>query len=296
MELKKQESGMVPIGRPLPNTQAYVLDNGYQPVPIGARGELYLGGAGLARGYLGRPELTADRFVPDPFSRIGGQRLYRTGDQVRWQSDGNLEFFGRIDRQVKLRGYRIELGEVEAALLDIPKVEHATVMACGEGSQKALVAYVVADRQAGPAANDLREYLKGILPDYMIPFAFVMLDELPLTPNGKIDRQALPAPDLLQNANYVAPCTENEKILCQIFAEVLELDQVGTENNFFDMGGHSLLATQVVSRVMQHFNIELPLQTLFEAPTVSKLMAQIEECQSQEISPAEVEDRFVVGQ
>jgi amino acid adenylation domain-containing protein len=296
IELKKEEHGVVPIGRPLPNTQAYVLDDGYQPVPTGARGELYLGGAGLARGYLGRPELTADRFVPSPFSEAGGERLYRTGDLVRWRDDGNLEFLGRIDHQVKLRGYRIELGEVEAAILAIPKVEQATVMLCGEDSQKFLVAYVVADQQAGLSGNSLRGHLKGELPDYMVPSAFVMLETLPLTPNGKIDRKALPAPTITSETEYVAPSNEKEEILCAIFAEVLEVEKVGMGDNFFRLGGHSLLATQVVSRVRSLFNIELPLQAVFEAPTVSELLLKIEDYGLQGAESPDVDDRFYVEQ
>jgi amino acid adenylation domain-containing protein len=297
VELKKEGNGVVPIGRPLPDTQAYVLDDGCQPVPAGARGELYLGGAGLARGYLGRPELTAERFVPSPFSEAGGERLYRTGDLVRWRDDdGNLEFLGRVDHQVKLRGYRIELGEVEAAILAIPKVEQAIVMLRGEDSRKFLVAYVVAEPQAGFSGNSLRERLKGELPDYMVPSAFVMLERLPLTPNGKIDRKALPAPDIPSETVYVAPGNEKEEILCAIFAEVLGVEKVGIGDNFFRMGGHSLLATQVVSRVRSLFSIELPLQTLFEAPTVSDLLLKIEDYRLQGEASPDVDDRFYIEQ
>ena len=274
IELTKDDK-LAPIGRPLPNTRAYILGADYQPLPIGARGELYLGGGGLARGYLGRPELTAERFVPDPFSGVTGGRLYRTGDLVRWMRDGQLEFLGRADHQVKLRGYRIELGEIEAALLTHPQVAQACVMLRGKDDQKFVTAYFVAAPGAEISDIHLGNYLKSRLPNYMIPSAFVEMEKLPLTSNGKIDRKLLPEPVTGEDPEYATPCDESEEILCNIFAEILHLEKVGTRSNFFTLGGHSLLATQVISRVRKSFGIELPLHAIFEAPTVSGLRQKI---------------------
>ncbi|MFL6284240.1 MAG: amino acid adenylation domain-containing protein, partial [Pyrinomonadaceae bacterium] len=272
----------VSIGRPIANSTAYVLDAGMRPVVLGAPGELYVGGEGLARGYVGRAALTAERFVPHPFSAEQGARLYKTGDVVRQLSDGRVEFIGRVDNQVKVRGYRIELGEIEAALSS-----HAAVRGCAvlvredEPGDKRVVAYVVAAESVETHAESgavtvtgLREYLKGRLPEYMVPSAFVMLDELPLTLNGKVDRKALPAPDSSSVSSadtYVAPRDAVEEALCEVWAEVLRLERVGVRDNFFDLGGHSLLATQVVSRVRQLTQVELPLRVFFESPTVEAL-------------------------
>ena len=222
-----------------------------QPVPIGAAGELYIGGAGLARGYLGRADLTAERFLPDPFGGAGA-RLYRTGDLARHRADGDIEFLGRIDHQVKIRGFRIELGEIEAALSRIAGVREAAVLAReDQPGDKRLVAYVAGREGTTPAAGELRAALQAHLPDYMLPSAFVTLDALPLTANGKVDRKALPAPDLgaLQAHRYVAPRTATEAALCRIWAQTLGLERVGVEDNFFELGGHSLLAVQVISRI-----------------------------------------------
>ncbi|WP_093191631.1 non-ribosomal peptide synthetase [Pseudovibrio sp. Tun.PSC04-5.I4] len=274
--LHKVTSGKasVPIGHPIWNTQLYVLDGGLEPVPVGVSGELYIGGVGLARGYLGRPDLTAERFVPDPFGSAGG-RLYRTGDRVCRRADGALEFLGRYDHQVKLRGYRIETGEIEAALTSHPSVGQAAVLLRADGpGEGRLVAYVVGDASAG----DLRAHLQQTLPDYMVPAAFVTLSALPLTPNGKLDRKALPEPDdsgLVRKA-YIAPRTPVEEMLTSIWAEVLGVTQVGVEDNFFDLGGHSLLAMQVMARVGQAFAVEIPLKALFEAPCVKDLAAAVE--------------------
>ncbi|MEW5927747.1 MAG: non-ribosomal peptide synthase/polyketide synthase [Gemmatimonadota bacterium] len=267
-------AGTVPLGRPLGNTRVYVLDGAGEPVPPGVYGELYVGGAQVGRGYLGRAELTAERFLPDPFGGGAGARLYRTGDRVRWLAGGEMEFQGRIDEQVKVRGFRVEPGEVEAALLDAPSVREAAVLAREDApGERRLVAYVVAGEDASAAG--LRAHLARRLPGYMVPGVVVLLDALPLTPNGKLDRRALPAPERSGEAAYVAPRTPAEEVLAGIWAEVLHAERVGTEDNFFELGGHSLLATRLVSRVRQSFGVELPLRALFEAPTVAGLAARI---------------------
>ncbi|CAN2536701.1 Linear+gramicidin+synthase+subunit+B [Methylocapsa aurea] len=273
-----QSHPLVPIGRPISNTQIYLLGPGSEPVPIGVAGELHIGGAGLARGYLGRPDLTAERFVPNPFGRAG-ERLYRTGDLARYRADGNIEFLGRIDHQVKIRGFRIELGEIEAALTRLPQLREAVVIASEDGrGDKRLVAYVVAAEGAALEIAELRGALARELPDYMIPAAFVALDALPLTPNGKIDRRALPALDLdAQIAHrYVAPRNATEEALCRIFADVLGIDRVGVDDDFFQLGGHSLLAVQIVSRIWRALERQAPLRSLFAAPRIADLAAQIE--------------------
>ncbi|MGE3435688.1 MAG: amino acid adenylation domain-containing protein [Blastocatellales bacterium] len=293
--------GSVSIGRPIPNTQVFALDQFLQPVPVGARGELYLGGVGLARGYLDRPELTAEKFIPHPFSEIAGERLYRTGDVVRFLPDGKLEFLGRVDEQVKIRGYRIECGEIESLLGQREGVREAVVIAREDiPGDKRLVAYCVAQLPGKlPAHVELRNFLKEQLPEYMIPSFFVELEAMPLTLNGKVDRRALPAPDKTRpelKAEFVAPRTPAEERLAAICAEVLGLERVGVHDHFFDLGGHSLLATQVVSRVRQAFEIELPLRSLFETPTVAGLAENIETilwaAQSLQAPPtAEADDR-----
>jgi acyl carrier protein len=270
----------VPIGRPIANTQIYLLDGNLEPVPIGVAGELHIGGAGLARGYLGRPELTAEKFIPDPFGRGPGGRLYRSGDLARYLEDGNIEFVGRMDQQVKIRGYRIELGEIEAVLRQHGGVREGVVMVReDEPGEKRLVAYVVADQERIPNVSELRGHLKEKLPEYMIPGAFVMLESLPLTPNGKVDRRRLPVPEQIRpelEQGYQAARTMVEEILVGIWSEVLGVKRVGVEDNFFELGGHSLLATQVVSRVRQLFEVELPLRSLFEAPILADLAEKVE--------------------
>ena len=259
------------IGRPISNTQTYVLDGDLNACPIGVSGELYVGGAGLARGYLGRAGLTGDRFVPSPFG--DGERLYRTGDLARWRADGELEYLGRLDHQVKLRGFRIELGEIEAALRVHCSVRDTIVVACEDiPGDKRLVAYVVSTGE-GAEASTLRAHLQQSLPEYMVPSAFVLLDALPLTPNGKIDRHALPAPggDAVVRGEYVAPRTPAEEVLAGIWAQVLKLDRVGVHDNFFELGGHSLLAMRVMARARDAFAVDLPLRTLFEAPSIGEL-------------------------
>jgi amino acid adenylation domain-containing protein len=268
------------IGRPIDNTQVYVLDGQLQPVPPGVPGELYIGGEGLARGYLNRPELTAERFIPHPFSQEPGARLYQTGDLARYRPDGLLEFLGRLDHQVKILGYRVELGEIEAVLTQHPAVREAVVIARADApGERRLVAYVVATQQPGPSVSDLRGSLQANLPDCMVPATFVRLEALPLTPNGKVDRRALPAPGparpTLEGA-CVAPRTPVEEGLAEIWGQVLAVEQVGIHDNFFELGGHSLLATQVLSRLQAAFQVELPLRRLLEAPTVADLATYVE--------------------
>jgi amino acid adenylation domain-containing protein len=269
---RKAEAGRVTsIGRPLADIEVYLLDRALEPVPAGVAGELYVGGAGLGRGYLGRPDLTAERFVPHPrHTQPGagpGARLYRTGDLARWRADGRLTFLGRVDHQVKVRGVRTEPGEIEAALRRHPAVREAVVVA-RDGS---LAAYVV-PRGEAPSARDLRSHLLARLPEPMVPSWFVMLERLPLNPSGKVDRKALPAPDVPVSAEaYAAPRSPVEETLAAIWSEVLGVARVGVDDNFFELGGHSLLATQVVARVRQAFSVELPLRDLFETPSVAGL-------------------------
>jgi amino acid adenylation domain-containing protein len=268
----------IAIGRPIANTQAYVLDREMQPVPLGVPGELYLGGDGLARGYLNRPELTAARFVPDPFHPESGARLYRTGDQVRYRTDGNIEFLGRLDHQVKVRGFRIELGEIEAGLSRHPQVRDRVVVAREEGgANKRLVAYVVPGAGPVPAADDLRAFLGKRLPPYMVPSAFVMLDTLPMTANGKVDRKALPAPPTSPAAGYTAPRTPVEEKLAAIWAQALGVPRIGVHDDFFALGGHSLLGGRVFAEIERTFGKRLPLATLFQGGTVERLAKLLHE-------------------
>ncbi|MFE0443144.1 amino acid adenylation domain-containing protein [Streptomyces fungicidicus] len=267
-------AGPVPIGRPMANTAAYVLDRRLRPVDVGMTGELYVSGAGLARGYLGQPDLTSSRFVADPFGPPGA-RMYRTGDLVRWNSEGNLVFTGRADEQVKIRGFRIELGETEAVLSGLPGVRQAVavVRADRPGDQR-LVAYVVPEHGVSLETAGLRDALRVVLPDYQVPSAFVVLDELPLSPNRKVDRAALPAPADLRQVG-TAPRDEAERVLCELFGEVLGLSGVSTEDSFFDLGGHSLLATRLISRIRDALGIRLGIRALFETPTVAGLARRV---------------------
>jgi len=279
-------SGAIPIGRPIANTRVYVLDGALEPVAIGVVGALYVGGRGVARGYLARPALTADRFVPDPFGGEAGGRLYRTGDLARWRSDGVLEYLGRSDDQVKVRGYRIELGEVEAVLAGHPAAREVAVAAREEApGDVRLAAYIVVAPGNEIAAADWRGWLRERLPEYMVPSAFVLVDRLPLSPNGKVDRNALPTPGACAAGavqGLVPPRGPIEEAVAAIWAEVLRQPQarIGVHESFFELGGHSLLATQLVSRFRDLFGVEMPLRTLFEAPTVAAVAVWIEEARS----------------
>ncbi|MEU8530895.1 amino acid adenylation domain-containing protein, partial [Streptomyces sp. NPDC048629] len=269
----------LPVGRALPGWRALVLDEHLMPVPTGVPGELYIGGAGVTRGYGGRPALTAERFVADPFA-ADGSRLYRSGDRARLLPNGTLEYLGRADKQIKIRGFRIEPGEIEALLAAHPAVLSAVVTASGDGADRRLVAYLVpADHTAGvPDAGELRAHLRRELPDYMVPAAFVELAALPLTANGKLDRAALPQPEPAHatTADFVAPAGATAELLARIWSEVLGVDRIGADDNFFEVGGHSLLATQVVSRIREAFRVEVPLSALFDRPTVRELAPVLE--------------------
>lgn len=277
--VKIVSSDKVTIGNPVSNTEIYLLDNHLQPVPVGVIGEIYIGGVGLARGYLNRPDLTAELFIASPFGALPGARMYRTGDLARYLPDGRIDFIGRIDHQVKIRGFRIELGEIESTLNQHPAVRESVVLAREDSGDRRLAAYIVAAQQPAPSTDNLRSFLKQKLPDYMLPTAFVFLDSLPLTPNGKVDRRALPAPDQSRpepEESYVAPRTQVEDRLAKIWTEVLRLERVGIHDNFFNLGGHSLKATQVMSRLCEVFQVEMPLRKLFEHPTVAGLAESLE--------------------
>ncbi|HEX6718000.1 MAG TPA: amino acid adenylation domain-containing protein [Pyrinomonadaceae bacterium] len=278
------------IGRPIANKQVYLLDAHLEPVPIGVVGELHIGGNGLARGYLNRPDLTAERFIPNPFSNEPGRRLYKTGDLSRYRTDGNIDFLGRIDHQVKVRGFRIELGEIEAVLSQHPAVRETVVLArsnapddsstSSAGGDQYLVAYVVGRRDQQPAIRELRNFLQKKLPRYMVPSVFVLLDVMPLLPNGKIDRQALTAPEHVRDSmevTFVAPKTPVEQRLARIWSEVLAVDTIGSDDNFFELGGHSLKATMVISRVLAAFKVDIPFDSLSRVPTIAGLANVIEQ-------------------
>jgi amino acid adenylation domain-containing protein len=290
VEYVADNGGTIPIGRPITNTQIYLLDSYFQPVPPGVPGGLFIGGEGLARGYLNRPDLTAAHFVPDPFSTKPGARLYRTDDVGRYLLDGNIEFLGRDDDQMKIRGYRIEPGEIENVLTQHPAVDAALVIARKHVPHDAsLVAYYVSSTPLDP--HELRRFLQGKLPDYMLPASFVGLESFPLTSNGKIDRQALPAPDGIEihgEFGYVAPRKPVEEALTQIWGEVLKRERIGIHDNLFsDLAGHSLLATQLVSRIRYTFAIDFPLQRIFERPTIAELAEVIEELLIADIAAAQ---------
>lgn len=275
-----QPGQQVLVGRPIANTQTYVLDALLQPTPVGVPGELYIGGEGVARGYLNRPDLTRERFIEDPFRGTADARMYRTGDRVRWKPNGQLEFLGRIDNQIKLRGYRIELGEIEAALLTHPEVKVAAVIVREDApGQVRLVGYVVANSGAGVPFLELRNHLKRLLPEYMLPSAFVFMDALPLTPNGKLDRKALPIPERMAISRDVFAMHDLNPIqrsIAAIWAELLQIDSFSVSDNFFDLGGNSVLLVHMLAELLQTFGVEIPIQVAFSDPSLGGLGDAIE--------------------
>jgi amino acid adenylation domain-containing protein len=263
--------GTVPIGRPIANLTLYILDEGMRAVPVGVAGELYIGGVGVGRGYWRRAELTAERFIPHPYSAAGGARLYRTGDVVRYGEDGAIEYLGRVDQQVKVRGFRIELGEVETALRSHGGVRGAVVVARTEESGARLVAYVVASGQGAISSAELRRYVGERLPEYMVPAVIVELAELPLLSNGKLNRRALPATNEAGSGirrSYAPPRTPVERQLVEMWQELLRVETVGIDDHFFELGGHSLMLTQLASRIRKEFQVNIPLRVLFDTPTI----------------------------
>jgi len=255
------------------NTKLYVLDPGLRPVPMGIPGQLHIGGPGVARGYLNRPDLTSEKFIANPFSDDPGARLYQTGDVVRYQADGNMEFLGRVDNQIKIRGFRVELEEIEQALRSHDDVDDCVVV-LREDDDKRLVAYVVWVPGSRAITSELRNFLKSKLPSYMVPAAFEVIDVLPLMPNGKTDRRALPEPHPTRpeaDESFVPPRTPLETLLADAWRDVLKIDQIGIHENFFDLGGHSLLAARVVSKVRSVLDVELGMVDVFQAPTISGL-------------------------
>jgi non-ribosomal peptide synthetase component F len=265
----------IPIGRPIANTEIYVLDRDGQPAPVGVTGELFIGGLGVVRGYLNRPDLTAERFVPHAFTDGADARLYRTGDVVRYRDDGVIDFLGRVDHQVKVRGYRIELGEIESRLTEHSGVAEAIVIAKGDGDDRRLVGYIVADGEA-PGTEELKAHLRHALPEFMVPGHIISLDRLPLTPNAKVDRNALPDPETVTataspDEAFVAPTSDIEQQVAAVWQDVLKVPQVGLEDNFFDLGGHSLLVVQTHRRLKDDLNLELSITDMFRFPTVRSL-------------------------
>jgi acyl-CoA synthetase (AMP-forming)/AMP-acid ligase II/acyl carrier protein len=275
---KDDVNDIVPIGKPIGNTQLYILDQRLMPVPIGAPGELYIGGDCLARGYLNQPELTAEKFIADPFSSEPARKLYKTGDLVRYLPGGEIVFMGRLDNQVKLRGFRIELGEIENAIRQYHGIQQVFIMVRDDRpGDKRLVAYIIPASGTILEVDKLRSFLREKIPAHLIPSAFVMIDTFPLTVNGKIDWKALPAPDqgTLGDRELVAPRNTAEQILCQIWMSVLGRDRLSVEDNFFDIGGNSLLAIQVMARIRKEFEIVVPVTKIFEYPSLSDLALQV---------------------
>lgn len=282
--LNSEETGIPSIGAPIWNTQMYVLDNALQPVPVGVEGDLYIAGTGLARGYLGRPALTAERFVADPYG-LKGSRMYRTGDRVCWLPDGTLDYISRADHQIKIRGFRIELGEIESVLAKHTEIQQVTVIVReDQPGDKRLVAYLVTTSKRNLNLAELREYMGSYLPDYMIPSAFIEMDQLPLTPNGKIDRKQLPAPDLSAIVSNRAPRTPQEEILRDLFIEVLGISHIGIDDSFFDLGGHSLLASSLMIRIRKAFGVELGIGKIFDTPTIAGIAKELSNGKKAKIS------------
>jgi amino acid adenylation domain-containing protein len=279
-----REEGSIPIGRPLANTSIYILDSKQNPVPVNVAGEIYIGGDGLARGYLHRPELTAERFVPNRVVTNQSPKLYRTGDLGRFRSKGEIEYLGRVDNQVKLRGFRIELGEIESVLASHSTLQEAVVNVTGGGEQQKLSAYVVVnDGKTAPSAGELRRHLRAKLPEYMVPAGFWRIERMPLLPTGKVDRGALAALSAIalgEEAERIAPRNQIEAKLADIWQELLQVEQVGIEQNFFELGGHSLLALQMMARIRHTFEVELQVRSVFEAPTIAALGLELEKAQA----------------
>jgi amino acid adenylation domain-containing protein len=270
-------AGSIPIGRPIANTQIYILDAHREPVPIGVSGELYIAGAGVTAGYLNQPQQSAERFLANPFSADPASRMYRTGDLARYGSDGNVEFLGRSDDQIKIRGFRIELGEIESVLMRHPAIQQALALAQeDQRGEKRLLAYFVAAREHTVSVEALREHLRAQLPDYMVPAAIIALPKIPLTANGKLDRNALPTPEQVQHTAQVAPSTATEEVVAAIWSELLHRENISTTDNFFELGGHSLMATQVISRIREHFHVELAMRVIFESPTIQGVSQAVE--------------------
>jgi acyl carrier protein len=278
--------GSVAIGKPISNTQIYLVDESGNPVPIGVRGQIFVGGDNLARGYLNRPELTAERFVANWLAPEQSARLYRTGDLGRYRANGEIEYLGRVDSQVKLRGLRIELGEIESVLASHEGIEEAVVMVSGEEEQQKLAAYVVVKKEEGqavPSAGELRRYLRTKLPEHMVPASYWGVEGLPLLASGKVNRGALAASggtQLVDPAELLEPRNEVEAKLAEIWRELLQVEQVGIEQNFFELGGHSLLVLQVTARIRRMFEVELPVRSVFEAPTIAGLALEVEKAQA----------------
>ena len=292
----EEGASSVPIGRPIGNTQVYILDECLRPAPAGTPGELYIGGAGLARGYLNRPELTAERFIANPFADEGAGRLYKTGDLVRLLPDGEIEFLGRIDQQVKIRGFRIELGEIEAALAGHPLVREAVAVAREDApGDKRLVAYVVPAGGESAPAGELRAFLKVKLPEYMIPSAFVSLERLPLTPNGKLDRRALPppGPDVVSEGGrpFVAASTEFERTVARVWQEVINVERIGVDDNLFDLGAHSLHIVQALEKLNRSLGADLSVTELFQYPTVGSFAKHLSRELNEQPLARKVQDR-----
>jgi long-subunit acyl-CoA synthetase (AMP-forming) len=279
---EKDAGATVPIGKPISNTQLYVLDPHRNPVPVGVRGEIYVGGEGLALGYWNRPELTAERFVENPIAPEESKRLYRTGDLGRWRGDGEIEYLGRVDTEVKLRGMRIDLGEIESALVSHAGVREGAVERVEEGGEATLVAYLVPEDGERANGRELRRHLRSKLPEHMIPARFVQVAELPLLPSGKVNRRALATVEgvTLSEQGMVAPRTAVEQKLAGMWRELLKVGEVGVDQDFFELGGHSLLVLQVMARIRREFDVELGVRTMFEEPTIARLASEVEKARA----------------